>query len=160
MTNTARRIAADIIPHTIPGYQGLRDIAVLAIERYRQEEDPTHHAQVFLSTSDPELMRINSAADLEAFRSLRHLRNDWHEPDEQGITAYVIGNHLDNAMGPTVEHGHGELNVVIATETDVEGAGTSFEKATFRPVAVVNLASLLSWATDGAKSYAALIEQS
>ena len=26
-------------------------------------------------------------------------RDDMHEPDEQGISAIVLGNHLDNAMG-------------------------------------------------------------
>ena len=29
-------------------------------------------------------------------------REDFHEPDEQDITAKVIGDHLDNAMGSCI----------------------------------------------------------
>lgn len=31
-------------------------------------------------------------------------REDMHEPDEQGISARVIGDHLDNAMGNTINY--------------------------------------------------------
>lgn len=38
-----------------------------------------------------------------ALRSVtRGAREDMHEPDEQGIKARVIGDHLDNAMGAAV----------------------------------------------------------
>ena len=29
----------------------------------------------------------------------KECRDDMHEPDEQGISAIVLGNHLDNAFG-------------------------------------------------------------
>ncbi|MDZ4232812.1 MAG: hypothetical protein U1C73_03420, partial [Dietzia sp.] len=127
-----------------------------AITRWEARDPAPGGVQTFLPTSDADLDRINSAHDLEAFRIEHRLRNDWHEPDEQGITAYALGTHLDNAMGPTVERHQGELQIVIAKE--VEGTPTPFDRSTFQPVAVVNLATLLSWATDGAKSHKALAE--
>jgi hypothetical protein len=76
---------------------------------------------------------IDSMEDLEAFRVEYGLRPDWHEPDEQEISARIVGDHLDNAMGPTLgDAGEtGELNVLLTHD----GQG----------VAVVNLATLLSW---------------
>ena len=35
------------------------------------------------------------------FANQSGVRKDWHEPDEQGVTAVVEGYHLDNAMGNT-----------------------------------------------------------
>ena len=29
-------------------------------------------------------------------------RGNWHEPDEQGISARIVGDHLDNAMGDSI----------------------------------------------------------
>ena len=53
---------------------------------------------------------------------LRHItrdcRPDMHEPDDQGIKAHVIGDHLDNAMGSSIieplleQHAH-EIVVII-----------------------------------------------
>ena len=37
--------------------------------------------------------------DLQEFQLKYNLRNDWHEPDEQGISAKVVGHWLDNAFG-------------------------------------------------------------
>lgn len=31
-------------------------------------------------------------------------REDMHEPDEQGLSARIVGDHLDNAMGTTIEY--------------------------------------------------------
>ncbi len=51
----------------------------------------------------------------------RDCRPDMHEPDEQGVKAHVIGDHLDNAMGNSIEpflleqHAH-ELVVIIRRE--------------------------------------------
>jgi hypothetical protein len=42
--------------------------------------------------------------------------SDMHEPDEQGISVEVFGNHLDNAMGDGVEHSCGEYNIRIKNE--------------------------------------------
>jgi hypothetical protein len=38
---------------------------------------------------------------LVKFADRYHLRVDWHEPDEQEITAEITGNHLDNAGVPS-----------------------------------------------------------
>jgi len=43
-------------------------------------------------------------------------RNDMHEPDEHGIKAKVVGNHLDNAFGD--RQGSGEFVVIIDRDTD------------------------------------------
>lgn len=36
---------------------------------------------------------------LQRFAEEHRLRPDWHEPDEQNVSAVVTGCHLDNAMG-------------------------------------------------------------
>lgn len=36
---------------------------------------------------------------LKQFASTSRVRADWHEPDEQNVSASVTGNHLDNAFG-------------------------------------------------------------
>lgn len=79
------------------------------------------------------MRNIQNLADLARWANDHGLRADWHEPDEQGVSARVVGDHLDNAMGSTIEHNVGELNVVLT----VNG----------RDDAVVNLATLLSWTT-------------
>lgn len=95
---------------------------------------------------------IASKADLEAFANRHGLRPDWHEPDEQGVTARVAGITLDNAFGARghdieadfgdasrfsdLWEGH-ELRVVLRVEG--QDGGTEEE-------AVINLASLLGWA--------------
>jgi hypothetical protein len=76
--------------------------------------------------------RIDKVEDLQRVAQVLGVRKDWHEPDEQEVNAYVVGDHLDNAMGSTTKHNHGELNVVITHY------GENF--------AVINLATLLSWA--------------
>lgn len=90
---------------------------------------------------ETEVPKINNPEDLAKFATERGLRNDWHEPDEQGIDAYVYGESLDNAMGsgwmpePYMSY-EGELNVVLVANTTGE------------PLAVVNLATLLSWGAE------------
>lgn len=42
-------------------------------------------------------------------------RPDMHEPDEQGVSAEVRGNHLDNAFGATSQCG-GEYVVTITND--------------------------------------------
>lgn len=80
------------------------------------------------------ITRVESRSQLAALAKVAGVRPDWHEPDEQDINAYVIGDHLDNAMGSAFTGNCNELNVVL----------------TFggKPSAVVNLATLLSWAAE------------
>ena len=46
---------------------------------------------------DPYLQQRKTA--LQEFAKTYGLRKDWHEPDEQDVTAVVTGCHLDNAKG-------------------------------------------------------------
>lgn len=63
---------------------------------------------------------IGLAMDLE-------VREDWHEPDEQGVSATVTGHNLDNSgCGP-------EIMVTITKDE--------------KPVASIRLATLLAFAT-------------
>lgn len=86
---------------------------------------------------------------LAEFAQKHGLRPDWHEPDEQGVGARVIGTHLDNAFGATAGRrltidGHDctEFNVILTVEDD-EGDP--------QDAAVVNLASLLAIAARSRK---------
>lgn len=81
------------------------------------------------------MLRINNIAELARWANDHGLRPDWHEPDEQGVSARVVGDHLDNAMGAAAAAAEnvGELNIVLT----VYG----------KDAAVVNLATLLSWAS-------------
>ena len=80
---------------------------------------------------------------LAQFAAEHGLRPDWHEPDEQGVGARIIGTHLDNAFGamagrsisPFDGREFGEFNIVLTVEDD-EGVP--------QDAAVVNLASLLA----------------
>jgi len=74
---------------------------------------------------------------LARWRDAHNMRQSWHEPDEQGITAEIAGNHLDNAMGEMGDNigSHGELTVMLADE----------EGETLK----INLASLLAAAAEG-----------
>lgn len=92
---------------------------------------------------EPELLRLQNPQALAGFATLYGLRHDWHEPDESNISARIIGKHLDNAMGSTTRHEHaewgGEFNVVLTRMDDTD-------REIQEDLAVVNLATLLSWA--------------
>lgn len=92
---------------------------------------------------------IASPQDLSSFAAANGLRPDWHEPDERGIGARIIGRHLDNAMGSTIRHEHsdwgGEFNVVL-TRVKYDDEVSEWSQ---KDLAVVNLADLLSWAAQG-----------
>jgi hypothetical protein len=56
-------------------------------------------------------------------------RDDMHEPDQQGIKASVIGNHLDNAFGDSIlpialDGGYQEFVVTIDREDEETGEVT------------------------------------
>lgn len=92
--------------------------------------------------------KINTPDQLAGFAQKYGLRPDWHEPDEQDIGARVYGTQLDNAMGAGYVAGDGidtgELNVVLYRIPDSHDEPTE-------DLAVVNLANLLSWATQHGK---------
>lgn len=80
-------------------------------------------------------LEAKPALSTEGFDQLsQKTRADWHEPDEQEISAIVIGRTLDNAFGDTVMDGDdGEFNVVLFHYGE--------------PVCVRNLATLLAEAS-------------
>lgn len=153
-TTEIQEFAEKLIPGDAPGQFAIRAVVADALRQWEVREAEPGRRQTFLPTSDGQLDRINDPSDLEAFRVAYGLRTDWHEPDNSGVTAYVIGDHLDNAMGSGVDHTFGELNVVLThTQAYDDKLG-----AIHLPIAVVNLATLLSWATDGHRSAKALTE--
>lgn len=92
---------------------------------------------------------ITTRAELVELARELGVRADWHEPDEQNITAVVEGTHMffDNAMPPGHWFGEGaeryaELHVVLHRTVWEDGA-----ERLGRPIAVVNLATLFAWAT-------------
>lgn len=101
---------------------------------------------------------LTDPAQLAAFADVHQMRDDWHEPDEQGIVARVVGSRLDNAFGP---------KGLPATGLDSEVDGTSELRVVLEHVidghyreccVVVNLADLLSWATSGTRATVVLHE--
>lgn len=91
---------------------------------------------------------INTREELIALARELGVRPDWHEPDEQSLTAELRGTpgNFDNAMG--VEwygHAHGEpraeLHVVLRLLGPTDDPDVAVD------VAAVNLANLFAWAT-------------
>ena len=89
---------------------------------------------------------INTRAELVALAKELGVRQDWHEPDEQLITAELRGTayDFDNAMGVAENYSNSdtprmELHVVLRRLNDK-----------FLPeqeIAAINLATLFAWAT-------------
>ena len=85
---------------------------------------------------------IDNRDDLVFFASEVGTRLDWHEPDEQDLTALVFGQSFDNAGfwgEPTYEYYTNEMHVVLYVH--------------HYPVAAVNLATLFAWATEDKRGW-------
>ena len=97
-----------------------------------------------MTTRDTLIHTIETQTQLRDLARRLGVRADWHEPDEQGVSARVIGTRLDNAHGSdpeppyTTTTDRAEINVLITQEDD-EGVQ--------RDIAVVNLATLLAFAS-------------
>jgi hypothetical protein len=89
------------------------------------------------------IKRINTKAELQDLARELGVRPDWHEPDEQGVTAFVSGHSFDNAgfwgVGGTgtLPSVYQEMWVTVSRQSDYDG--------NFIPVAEVNLAMLFAW---------------
>lgn len=87
-------------------------------------------------------IRINSRAELARLAKRLGTRPDWHEPDEQGLTARVLGEDFDNAgfwghyKGELNAYGEGRQELWVEISRDGN------------PVAEINLATLLAWAAE------------
>ena len=99
---------------------------------------------------------IMTRARMMCFAAEHGMRLDWHEPDEQDITARVEGTPMDfdNAGFWPWEHGYdrdpatdrprrAELHVIFS-ELVVEGG----QRVRGRDIAAVNLATLCAWASE------------
>lgn len=94
---------------------------------------------------------IHTRDEFIAWAREQKLRPDWHEPDEQDITARVEGTPLDfdNAgfwpFGNGYRFGnerHAELHVIFSRSSIEDGRTVRGED-----LACVNLATLCAWAT-------------
>lgn len=76
------------------------------------------------------MITIKTKKELLELKKIFQVRDDWHEPDEQDLTAKCVGNKFDNAGFDDEKH------IVLSW-----GQGTKIE---YR----INLATLLALATD------------
>jgi hypothetical protein len=87
-------------------------------------------------------IRINERSELQALARELGVRKDWHEPDEQGVTARVLGDDFDNAgfwgtyKDELVTYGEGKQELWVEISKDG------------KPVAEINLATLLAIASE------------
>jgi hypothetical protein len=89
------------------------------------------------------MLRIQRREQLVELAEELGVRPDWHEPDEQEVSALCVGDDFDNAgfwpagygfKGPSAKGERTEKHVIIW-----KGG---------QAVAAVNLASLLAWASE------------
>lgn len=97
----------------------------------------------------PKIRQLDTRGDLIALQQELGLRGDWHEPDEQGVTAQVLGFSFDNAMGTDRELVVGHGGVYEAHPRDGRNEMLVVLSVDEKPVAVVNLANLFAWACGG-----------
>lgn len=93
----------------------------------------------------PEVIRVNNVDALKDVAAVLGVRPDWHEPDEQEVTAKVFGSSFDNAgtwpYDPTLP---GDL---CRGNLDSEGLEMYVELCrSGHPIAQVNLATLFAMA--------------
>lgn len=98
------------------------------------------------------MRKITERAELVELAAELGVRPDWHEPNEQDLTAVVFGQSFDNAgfwpksVAPGLEDVAQEMHVVLyRTEWDDTGNISSRD-----PIATVNLATLFAWAAQPA----------
>lgn len=98
--------------------------------------------------------RINDRAAFVAWARARGMRPDWHEPDEQGVTARVEGTPLDfdNCGYWPTDQGYArtwgneprsELHLILSEQSIEEGKAVRGQD-----LAAVNLADLCAWASE------------
>jgi hypothetical protein len=85
------------------------------------------------------MRQINTQAELIELAKELKVRPDWHEPDEQRVTARASGTHLDNAMGADPIRNCGEMVVILERIRPDDDEDTQ--------IASINLANLLAWAS-------------
>jgi len=99
--------------------------------------------------------RVTTCAQLAELAKRLRMRSDWHEPDEQNVTAEVRGDALDfdntgawpasEVQYPGADGRQGELHVVLCRK-ELDERGVALKGP---DIAAVNLADLFAWATGG-----------
>lgn len=88
----------------------------------------------------PEVVRIHDLNQLKEVAAVLGVRPDWHEPDEQEVTAHVGGHCFDNAGFWPEATCSQDLRDAKATEMYVELRKEGL------PLAIINLATLFAMA--------------
>lgn len=88
----------------------------------------------------PEIVRIHDLNQLKEIAETLGVRPDWHEPDEQEVTAHVGGHCFDNAGFWPESTCSQDLRDAKATEMYVELRKEGL------PIAIINLATLFAMA--------------
>jgi hypothetical protein len=83
------------------------------------------------------MKRIRTKKELVELARELGVRPDWHEPDEQGVSAVVYGQSFDNAGFWDDQRSAGLMHEEMYVILYVGGS----------PAASVNLATLFAWAT-------------
>jgi len=78
----------------------------------------------------------------------RRVRTDWHEPDEQGLTAMVGGKGFDNALEPNPNRPAEDNLSIYIKDLD-----------TGQTLCAMSLATLCAWATVGIKAAAVTLPE-
>ncbi len=84
------------------------------------------------------MKRITEQEELVKLADELGMRPDWHEPDEQNVTAEFYGMSFDNAGFWADGQSDGKRYEEMYVELRKDG----------KPVAAVNLATLFAWATN------------
>lgn len=130
----------------------IRKVIIEADENGELTDDILHDAIVYgvnHSYDGTNVHHIQDADDLERFRRTHGVRSDWHEPDEQDITATVIGHNLDNAsthVDDVYDHDEPWKSFTVVLHEQAVDEESSLVTGPGKPLAYVNLAQLLSWA--------------
>jgi len=91
------------------------------------------------------IKRIDTRADLQKLQAELGLRKDWHEPDEQGVSAKVEGKIFDNAgfWGEYFKKEQARQKPSVFSNLSEQYVTIYKDK---KPVAEVNLATLFAMA--------------
>jgi len=83
---------------------------------------------------------LDTGTKLRRFAKRHGMRHDWHEPDEQGVTAKVVGSKLDNAMGdePYVMPWNGRVYEMVVCLKGPKGNTLNVNLATVLALAAGN----------------------
>lgn len=94
----------------------------------------------------PQPVRVHTIAELKVVAAKLGVRPDWHEPEEQEVTAKVYGQSFDNAgTWPMDLDRAGDRFAATAPESEALEMYVELHKDGL-PVAIVNLATLFAMA--------------